>query len=265
MSGPAGLDALGAEAARALTCVAFDLDDTVLDHGRLGLEAFAALHALARAGVDLVATTGRPSGFAEVVARQWPVSAAIAENGAVAWERGADGRVVVSDPLPSGERAERRAELMRVAAAIQSAFPAIDLADDNWARRTDVALDIGEHQRVEPDVVARARTLAESMGARTFASSVHMHLTFDLSDKATGFAALATRRGRDPVRALAEAAFVGDSGNDAAAFAAFGLTFGVSNVRAHLTALPVPPRFVSPSPMGRGFAEVADRILALRV
>jgi hypothetical protein len=262
---PRGLSALGAEEARSIVCVAFDLDDTVLDHGRLGLEAFAALHALAAAGIEIVATTGRPSGFAEVVARQWPVCAAIAENGAVAWERSEDGRVLVSDELSNEARAERRVALLQIAAQIRESFPDMDLADDNWARRTDVTLDIGEHRRVDPDVVARARALAESMGARTFTSSVHMHLTFDVADKASGFAALAARRGRDPVDALARAGFVGDSPNDAAAFAAFGVTFGVANVRAHLAALPVPPRFISKLPMGRGFAEVVDRILALRV
>jgi hypothetical protein len=58
--------------------------------------------------------------------------------------------------------------------------------------------------------------------------------------------------------------FVGDSGNDAAAFAFFPVSAGVSNVRAHLHALPRPPRYVSEADRGRGFAEIVDYVLRAR-
>jgi HAD superfamily hydrolase (TIGR01484 family) len=258
------LGQLGKEEARAIDTFAFDLDDTLLDHGRLGLEAYGALFELRRSGLDLVALTGRPSGFAEVIARQWPVTAAVAENGAVAWVRDADGRVRVIDVKSDGERAAARAQLLSIADRVLERFSDIALADDNWARRTDVALDIGEHRNVDPKIVDEARAFAESLGARTFASSVHTHLTFEIGDKATGFAALSRALGRDPQVALSRAAFAGDSGNDAAAFAAFGLTFGVANIQAHLAKLKVPPRYVASLPMGKGFAEIAARVVALR-
>ena len=226
---------LSAAEARAIEWLAFDLDDTVLDHGQLGLDAFAGLHALAAA-----------------------------ENGAVAWARDERGRVRVSDELTDERRRERRAKLLGIAAQVCERFPAIELADDNWARRTDVSLDIGEHRSVPPETVDAARACAVTLGARTFASSVHVHLTFDASDKATGFIDLVERLGHDPARVVPRAAFVGDSGNDAPAFAAFGLTFGVANVRRHLEKLPTPPRFVSTSEMGRGFSEIARRIVELR-
>ena len=57
-------------------------------------------------------------------------------------------------------------------------------------------------------------------------------------------------------------AFVGDSGNDAACFAAFRTTFGVANVRARRAAAhrASPPRYVAAAaPMGEGFADVAAR------
>jgi HAD superfamily hydrolase (TIGR01484 family) len=259
------LDALTADEARSIDTFAFDLDDTVLDHGQLGLEAYTALHALREADIELVAITGRPSGFAEIVARQWPVTAAIAENGAIAWSRDADGRVRVIDEKPVEVRASERARLHEIARGILERYPEIAIADDDWARRTDVALDIGEHRSVPAEIVERARAEAEAEGARTFASSVHTHLTFELFDKASGFARLARALGRDPVEATAKAAFAGDSANDAAAFGAFGLTFGVENVRRYENRLPVPPRYVASLPMGRGFAEIAVRLIGLRV
>jgi HAD superfamily hydrolase (TIGR01484 family) len=244
--------------------VVFDLDDTVLDHGALSEEAYVALHRLHASRLELVACTGRPAGWAEIVLRQWPIDAAIAENGAVYWQRVQGGRVTLVDPLSREERAERRARLSDLARELLEAHPALSLADDNATRVTDVTFDIGEHRTVAPDVVEAARQHAERRGVRTFISSVHLHITLDEATKATGFAELAVRTGRHPTRAFERAAFVGDSTNDAPAFAAFGLTFGVSNVARFVDRLPVPPMFVASRPMGRGFAEIAAEVISLR-
>ena len=64
------LAALSVEEARALRGVIFDLDDTVLDHGALTEIAYGALFRLREAGLRLVACTGRPAGWGEVLARQ---------------------------------------------------------------------------------------------------------------------------------------------------------------------------------------------------
>lgn len=109
------------------------------------------------------------------------------------------------------------------------------------------------------------RSIAAERGVRTLQSSVHIHLTRDAADKASGAARLLWERfGEDPTRARRTHAFIGDSGNDAAAFGAFAVTFGVANVRAHLGKLSVAPRYVASAPMGLGFAEIAARLVALR-
>ncbi|AUX38646.1 haloacid dehalogenase [Sorangium cellulosum] len=277
------LSLLPHDAARALAGVIFDLDDTVLDHGALTEAAYGALFRLRETGLTLIACTGRPAGWGEVILRQWPLDAAIAENGAVALVReaatpvagaghrggpppsaGAD-RIVALGGLDRDTRRARRAELVELAEAMVRRFPAAALADDNDQRVTDVTIDIGEHRRVPSDDVARMRAELRDRGVRTLLSSVHLHLTRDPSDKATGVVRLLSARfGEDPTRARYRYAFVGDSGNDGVAFAAFAWTFGVSNVRAHLGKLSVPPRFVASHPMGRGFAEIARRIAALR-
>ena len=77
------LSSLARDEARALRGVLFDLDDTVLSHGLLTREAFGAINDLHDAGLLLVAVTGRPSGWGEDVARQWPIDGAVTENGAV--------------------------------------------------------------------------------------------------------------------------------------------------------------------------------------
>jgi hydroxymethylpyrimidine pyrophosphatase-like HAD family hydrolase len=118
---------------------------------------------------------------------------------------------------------------------------------------------------VPPDVVTAIECAAHELGMRTFVSSVHLHLTLDPFDKATGVVAfLADRFGIDPTSARRQHAYVGDSANDAACFFAFATTVGVANLRPHLARLTVPPRYIAAASKGAGFAEVCDRILALR-
>ena len=95
---------------------------------------------------------------------------------------------------------------------------------------------------------------------------MHLHATFDVDDKATRRDPLLRARARRGRRAprVVRYAFVGDSGNDAACFAAFRTTFGVANVRASLGRLSVPPRYVASRAMGEGFAEIAAAILSAR-
>ena len=59
-----------------------DIDDTLTLHGRLPAEAFDALWRLKRAGIKVVPITGRPAGWCDLIARQWPVDGVVGENGA---------------------------------------------------------------------------------------------------------------------------------------------------------------------------------------
>ncbi|MBM4361676.1 MAG: HAD-IIB family hydrolase [Deltaproteobacteria bacterium] len=254
------LEALPAGEARALEAVLFDLDDTVLDAGRLGLAAYGALYALADAGLLLVAVTGRPLGWAEVLARQWPIEGVVAENGAVSVARTTGGVAVVD--AAGADRARRTEWLDALVATLRREFPDLVPADDVGARRADRTFDVGEHQTVAPARVEAVARRARELGARTVRSSIHLHVTLDGADKASGaLAFLAPRLGGDRTRIRRLAAFVGDSENDAPCFAAFSTTIGVANLRGRPT---VPPRYVTRSPAGAGFAEAAALLLARR-
>ena len=71
-------------ARRRITGVMTDIDDTLTTEGAITPDALAALTAFRTAGLDLIAITGRPVGWSEPFAREWPVDAIVAENGAVA-------------------------------------------------------------------------------------------------------------------------------------------------------------------------------------
>lgn len=239
----------------------FDLDDTVLDHGRLTQEAFAALHELADSGLVLIGVTGRPLSWGQVLLRQWPVSGMLAENGNVAVTI-ENGKPCTLDRLDPQERHERLRRLQGLARRVSAHWPELHETDDTFGRRTDVAFDIAEHFVVEPSVVKAAIAFSESEGARTSVSSIHLHLTFDIDDKATGaLRYLAKVHGLDPTEGRHTFAFVGDSENDRAAFAAFETTIGVQNLRGQLTK---PPRYITQRARGAGFSEAARHLLELR-
>jgi HAD superfamily hydrolase (TIGR01484 family) len=247
--------------ARGLGGVLFDLDDTLLDRGQLTEGAYSALHRLHESGLLLLGVTGRPVGWADVLTRQWPVRGIVAENGAVAVER-VRGATRRWDAAADSIRQTRRARLSDIVAVIREACPALEPADDNDGRLTDFAFDIGERRSVSEDVIDEVTALARRQGARVARSSVHLHVSYDKHDKASGCARFLVERIGDDAAALRRKyVYIGDSENDESCFAAFRTTIAVSNLRGRFA---VPPRFVTRESMGAGFAEAAAVLVARR-
>jgi HAD superfamily hydrolase (TIGR01484 family) len=233
--------------------LAFDVDDTVTRGGKLETVALDAMYRARDAGLVLVAATGRPIGWAEVFVATWPVAAAIGENGAGVCLPFEPAALVLA---PETARARREAAI----ALVRGAFPTIALAADDALRRVDVAFDIGERQVVAEPVIDALRAALESASFLTTRSSVHVHAMPAAYDKATGIERAVALLGH----ASDEVAFVGDSPNDAAAFARFPVSCGVANVRDHEMRIPTLPRYVTRGDRGQGFAELVDALIARR-
>lgn len=255
---------LDAASRRALIGVAFDIDDTVTRNGRLELVAFKAMHELAESGLRLVAVTGRPLGWVDVVALHWPVDAAVGENGAGwVWRDGKNPREGYFEPE---EKRRGYADLFeRVRRRVAAELPQVRPAIDQRARRCDLAFDVGETVELPRSDIEKLVRLIEAEGARSAVSSVHAHAIPGDWDKARGIEravrdALGLAIDKDRERWL----FIGDSGNDAAAFEYFPLSVGVSNVGDFVERLPTPPRFVTKADRGAGFAEMAAHVLEAR-
>ncbi|MEM8605575.1 MAG: HAD-IIB family hydrolase [Myxococcota bacterium] len=240
--------------------VIFDIDDTVTKCGILEADAFAALHMMRQRGLSLVAVTGRPLGWVDVIARMWPVSLAVGENGAGwRWMEGAHAKEGYFDDLAT--RAEQKEMLSRIATAVTEAMPHVKLANDRGARRCDLAFDVGEEEALAAEDVDRLVAIIEAHGALSSVSTVHAHATPGQWDKAQGVRrAIDEALGVDVDAELDRWVFVGDSGNDAAAFSYFPVSVGVSNVRAHLHRLPTEPRYVTDGARGAGFSELAAHL-----
>ena len=235
----------------------FDLDDTFLDEGKLTETAYSSLFRLREAGLELYIVTGRPLGWVRLFSRIFPVDGGVAENGGALVRSGELLEVVSPD-----ERARRRVRLDALVSLFHERFPDIEPVRDPSERLTDFAFDIGEERHVDAARVREAAEFAREHGATVFVSSVHLHVGFDPVDKASGAVALLRElRGVDATAALARYAFIGDSENDAACFAAFRTTIGVANLRGRPT---LRPRFVTAGARSAGFSEMARTLGALR-
>ncbi len=245
----------------ALRGVIFDIDDTITREGRLEAEAFSAIHRLAGAGLRLIAVTGRPLGWSDVAAHLWPVEMAIGENGAGwAWRDGATIRHGYY--LPEAERKEGEALLRDIAAAVSRKLPEVRTASDQHLRRCDLAFDVGETVTLPRDRIDELTELIQTFGARTTVSSVHAHAVPGDWDKAKGLVrAASTVLEVDLDRERGRWLFIGDSGNDAAAFGHFPVSVGVRNVEHHLDRIPDGPRYITDGDRGLGFLEMAERVL----
>jgi HAD superfamily hydrolase (TIGR01484 family) len=244
--------------ARGLRGVLFDLDDTLLDHGKLTEAAYSALFRLRESGLELYVVTGRPLAWVRLVGRLFPVDGGVGENGGVMV--GPGGRAV--DHVTPEERAQRTTRLGELVREIRREFPDLEPPDDASERLSDYTFDIGETRTVESAVVEQVTAFARARGATVHVSSVHLHVGYDAVDKASGAVRmLRALTGVDATAALARYAFVGDSENDAACFGAFRTTVGVANLRGRPT---LAPRFLTEAPRGRGVAELARVLGALR-
>jgi len=199
----------------------FDIDDTVTRNGVLEPDAYAAMVRLSGAGFELIAVTGRPLGWTDVIARMWPVRLAVGENGA-GWTW-VDGTGTHEGYFcDEAARQDQAILLGTIRHEVATAMPHVQTTRDDRHRRCDLAFDVGESvslPRTDVDALVR---LIEGLGARSSVSTVHAHAVPGPWDKATGVEhALREVLGIELSGEIDRWVFVGDSGNDAAAFESF--------------------------------------------
>lgn len=242
-----------------------DIDDTLTTDGAITPDALAALQALRAAGLPVFAITGRPAGWSEAFALAWPVDAIVAENGAVALWRGAEG-TLCKDWLQ--DEATRHANFQRLQAVtrhILAELPQARLAQDSAGRETDIAIDHGEYARLDEADIARVLRLMRQAGLNASVSSIHINGWIGEHHKLEGARwILRERLGRELDAEREHWVYVGDSTNDALMFGHMPHSVGVANVSRFWDQLSHAPRYVTRGERGAGFAEVVRAVLAAR-
>jgi HAD superfamily hydrolase (TIGR01484 family) len=249
-------------ALRAVRGVLTDIDDTLTADGAIVPQALQALHDLRAAGLPVIAITGRPAGWSEPFALQWPVGAIVAENGAVML-RNEGGRLRRDFSQDEATRAANFRRLQACAAEVLARVPGTVLAADSPGRLTDIAIDHSEFAHLAPARIDEACAVMREHGLTATVSSIHINGWIGEHSKWTAAHwAVQALLGRafEP----ADWAYVGDSTNDQLMFERVPLSVGVANIARFLPQLQTLPAYVTAAERGEGFAEVARALIAAR-
>lgn len=267
MSEPRPLSRSPADAWSAMRGVFTDIDDTLTTTGRVAARVFEAMEKLRAAGLLVIPITGRPAGWCDLIARQWPVDAVVGENGAFYYRYAEEAKSMQRVYADSAEtRAANKIRLDAICDEILREVPGAAVSADQDFRANDLAIDFCED--VAPLDEAGVQRIVEIFtrnGATAKISSIHVNGWFGDYDKLTMTKRLMTEQFRiDLDKEEAAFTFAGDSPNDAPMFGFFSQSIGVANLREFLPRCDATPAWITRGECGAGFVELAERILAAR-
>ena len=263
------------ETRRHIIGVFTDIDDTLTTDGAITPNALQALHDLKAAGLHVIAITGRPVGWSEPFALEWPVDCIVAENGSVALFsdqfvsknshspannlRGVLSKSYRSD---AATRAHNYAHLQSVLARIESEVQGAKRSTDSTGRETDIAIDHSEFTHLPQEAIARVVQIMQSEGLQATVSSIHINGWIGSHNKLQGAHWIVHELfGRDLTEEMARWAYVGDSTNDQLMFEAFESSVGVANIARFLPQLDHLPAYSTQAERGAGFAQFSKALL----
>jgi len=256
-----------AAAARRVSFVLCDIDDTLTDGGRLSGRAYAALERLKETGCRVIPVTGRPAGWCDLIARQWPVDAVVGENGAFYFCYDQVRRCMQRRFWHDAEtRRRHRVSLDALGQRIVREVPGAAVAADQRYRESDLAIDYCEDvPLLDTRAVDRIVEIFQEEGAKATVSSIHVNGWFGENDKSVMSRLLLKEVfGYDLMAEPDRSMFVGDSPNDCPMFESVGHAIGVANVVEFADRLAPPPHWIARHRGGEGFAEVVDHLVAAR-
>ena len=220
---------------------------------------------LANSGIQMIPITGRPAGWCEMIARFWPVEGVVGENGALYFrylsKRKKMVRYFAIDELTRLENAQK---LKAIEGEILTQVPGSAIASDQFTRLFDLAVDFCEDVPPLPDSdIKKIVDIFTRHGATAKISSIHVNGWFGHYDKLSACKEFCRQElGWELAEHLDEVAFIGDSPNDEPLFGFFKNSFAVANIQGFTKDLKKnPPAYVTPSPGGDGFAELAQKLL----
>jgi HAD superfamily hydrolase (TIGR01484 family) len=221
-----------------------------------------ALADLKAAGLHVVPITGRPVGWSEPFAQSWPVDAIVAENGAVALVH-TDGQPLAKlYQQDAATRAANFARMQAVLSQIEQSIPGAVRSQDSAGRETDIAIDHSEFTLLPQAAIDQVVRTMQAAGMTATVSSIHINGWFGEHSKLSGARWIVQQLwGRDLDAEIDRWVYVGDSTNDQVMFEHFAHSVGVANIQRFAAQLTHPPRYITPSERGAGFAQVAQHLL----
>ncbi len=241
-----------------------DLDSTMTTAGHLRPDTIASLYQLRDAGIEVVLVTGRSAGWGQALANLFPFSAVIAENGGVSFVAQGNGYKKIYG-VPESELSELRLRMRLAAHEALQMVPDARMSSDSHYREVDLAIDWNEEVKIPKSQADRIVQLLLELGFAASRSSVHVNFGPKGVDKAIACLTVLKRVFSADASELDDFVYVGDSLNDAPAFALFPRSVGVANVRDAWKLLPSKPTHIANGTEGAGFVELVERIIELSI
>lgn len=247
----------------SISAVFTDIDGTLTNDGRILPSTYQSLWDLHKAGIFIIPVTGRPAGWCELIARQWPVHGVIGENGAF-YFRMHQGKMRRHFYTPRNQLKEDRKKLRVIKEEVLKSVPGCRVASDQFSRLYDLAIDFAEDVKTLPkEDIAKIVAIFEKHGATAKVSHIHVNGWYGHHDKGSACLHYAQNvlgfKTRNEI--LKKCAYVGDSPNDEPLFEIFPNSFGVANIVDYKDFMKTLPQFVSSKREGHGFSEIAERVL----
>ncbi|MBN1296506.1 HAD family hydrolase, partial [bacterium] len=201
------------------------------------------------------------------IARMWPVTAVIGENGAFYFAYDRQCRKMIREYLHStSDQEEGRRRLAILREQVIRDVPGCAISADQPFRISDLAIDFREDvEPLSPEAVHSICSLAHNLGLIAKISSIHVNCWFGQFDKITCLKHLLVNHfNQNPDDVQDAMTYIGDSPNDAPAFAHIRHSIAVANIRPFLDTLAHKPRYITRKTSGAGFCEAVETILAMR-
>jgi len=240
-----------------------DIDDTMTDEGLLGSKAYQAMWQLHEHGIKVIPVTGRPAGWCEMIARVWPVAAVVGENGGF-YFRYHNKKMIRHFFFDDQKQKLNRQKLNKIQTEVLAQIKGSAIASDQFCRLMDLAIDFCEDVPRLPKLeVQKIVRIFEKHGAHAKVSSIHVNGWFGDYNKLTqSLNLLKTEFGISAEQAKKKCAFIGDSPNDEPMWEYFPNSLSVANINEFLEDLKSKPNFVATHVGGKGFAQVAKKIIS---
>lgn len=240
-----------------------DIDDTMTTEGKLEADSYQALWHLHENDIQVIPVTGRPAGWCEMIARFWPISGVIGENGGFYFCYLKDQKKMKRYfAVDEKQRREDKLKLKKIENQILNEVEGSALSSDQFCRLCDLAIDVCEDiPALSQDSIKRILEIFSENGAQAKLSSIHINGWLGQYDKLSTCREYCRRElGKDLPLIQDHVAFVGDSPNDEPMFKYFLNSFAVANIRKFAPKMNHLPAFVTPSEAGRGFCELAESL-----
>ena len=256
---PQPLAGFSATTLKGIKAVFFDIDDTFSTDGKIEAEAYSALWRLHELKLLIIPVTGRPAGWCDFIARMWPVTAVVGENGAFSAQM-KGGRLKKTYLESASVRVANAHKLKKLSLRLKRAFPQAHWASDQAFREFDLAIDYCEDVKPWKDSeVERLLDFCHRAGAQAKLSSIHVNAWYGRYDKWSCVKKILKAYG---LKDLNQVVYLGDSPNDEPFFERLPLTVGVANVEKFLARMTYGPTYIAPSAGGAGFAEFVSNLVA---